>query len=278
MVYREPSADEVELVRALLVPRRGAIVAAVLLLAVAVVVPLSGSDVPLFAALVALVPLIETLRCTVSLRIAARGGRVVVREGALFRRTRVRELDAMTWRHVHTDERAARTWLALLPGGALLAAALAVTTEDGTEVVITSHLLGRTRMRAIAQRIVEHLALPPPIAHEHPGPAMRERIVGLGCLGLAGFLTIVILATPAILALQRRTTAGEGRLELICRERCFFDGITCLPGGTLEGSYPPGWYTVALEHREVHLRVVAGHRTTFECRDDAGIPTPVPDR
>jgi hypothetical protein len=70
----------------------------------------------------------------------------------------------------------------------------------------------------------------------------------------------------------------------VCTARCQFDGMDCLPGGTLEGSFAPGEVEVVVQDpsasggkRPVRVPIAVGHRTTFECRADAKTPTPMPE-
>ncbi|AKF11362.1 hypothetical protein [Sandaracinus amylolyticus] len=268
MAYREPSASEVELDRRVIVAWRGVVMATVVTV-VSVITAMLAHPIALGALIIAYVALAKTASHARWVAVHVRGMHVVIRERALFRREVVRELDASDVRRVGTDERCSTTILAAD------VASVELTTADGSDFAITSHLLGASHARALASRIAEHFALGRTTVRERPcDPSQRAH----RRLGWVGVLPVLVIVGIAWSISAYREDASEGRLALVCRERCVFGGITCLPGGTLEGSYAPGSYAVALEDRVVQVPVVAGHRTTFECRHDAGIPTPVPDR
>ncbi len=168
--------------------------------------------------------------------------------------------------------------LGRLPGDAAFSrSAILVTTADG-EQALTSMLYGTRWQRVAAERIARRLGLPPPAMRSAPrspwttSHTLMSFAVALTCVSALG------------LAFDRAAAACTGVIELVCTERCLFEGMECLPGGSISARFAPGEQVVAVEDgaapngmRDVRVPVWLHHRTVFECRSDARVPTPEPE-
>ncbi|MDQ3038052.1 MAG: hypothetical protein M3Y87_37005, partial [Myxococcota bacterium] len=100
-----------------------------------------------------------------------------------------------------------------------------------------------------------------------------------------GFAVLLTICTLLGFTIENVNARRTGRLEIVCTERCRFEGMDCLPGGMIAGRYDPGVQTIEVADpaapggmRAVQAPIVLGHRTVFECRADATEPVPVPER
>jgi hypothetical protein len=96
----------------------------------------------------------------------------------------------------------------------------------------------------------------------------RNPLVLVGALGVGA----MVLALAGNFILERSMADSTGVLQLECRHRCEFQGMTCLPGGAMEMRLNPGeydikvWNPAAPDSWEPHkFRVEVGAETRFVC-------------
>lgn len=214
----------------------------------------------------------------VSIGVLTRTSVMLVRERGLWR-LEEREVEVSSEAALRVEVARDESWLGQLPMPALRKSAIVVAGALG-DAPITSALPGMTRQRAIAARLTELLGLPAPTGDDdalppHGWPNVRVYT------GFAVVFTLLAMGQVAIEGVNRGRT---GRFELICVERCLYDGMECLPGGRIAGRYAPGDRVVQVADpgaptglRALRVPVVLGHVTVFECRAGAAQPTPVPE-
>jgi hypothetical protein len=220
----------------------------------------------------------------VTLRVDALRRRALVREHRLLRAPRERDVDLADARAAGVEVERSPHWLSHLPTGALLEGCVVVRAEDGaTHALFGPRFNVRAQARA-ARRLAELLEIErePVAGLDHALPPASAGWPNARTYVL--FATTIVLVALAGFTVQILATRSEGRLELRCTSACRFEGLECLPGGSISGSYPPGERVVEVAdasapggHRTVRVPVRVRHRTVFECRPDATAPEPTPE-
>lgn len=148
----------------------------------------------------------------------------------------------------------------------------AIETPRGWVRLVERRGAGARADRRVAKRLARELGLAPPSPTAPPSSAaaserrrLPRSVIVLGA--------VVAVAIAAQLVVPRLVQRDHGTLVLDCRTRCRFQGMECLPGGSVEMSLPAGSHAIEVwapdapgGWRPEQIPIRVGERIQFVCR------------